>query len=77
MPATMGKRRSKETESDETVKTDRHKNPVVSLRPPPSLRAALERKAQEQRRSLAQTIQLILEKAMEDEGRWSPPGPDA
>jgi hypothetical protein len=51
---------------------DRHKNRVLSLRPPPSMRAALERLAKEQRRSVAQVALLLLERILISEDLWKP-----
>jgi hypothetical protein len=51
---------------------DRHKNRVLSLRPPPSMRAALERLAKEQRRSVAQVALLLLERILVADKLWQP-----
>jgi hypothetical protein len=51
---------------------DRHKNAVVSFRPEPALRAALRAVAARQRRSVAQVVVLLLEKALEADGEWPP-----
>jgi hypothetical protein len=45
---------------------------VLSLRPPPSMRAALERLAKEQRRSVAQVALLLLERILVADKLWQP-----
>ena len=73
MPAIMGKRRKPQ---DDLGWDEGPKGPVVSLRPPAAMRAILERMAREQRRSMAQTIQLLLEEVLASKGLW-PPAPSA
>lgn len=50
--------------------SDRHKGSALGLRVSPELRAVLDSKAIEDRRSVAQTVILLLEQALAREGRW-------
>jgi hypothetical protein len=43
---------------------DRHKHMVLSLRPPPGIRAELERLAEQEERSLAQMALIILREGL-------------
>jgi hypothetical protein len=52
---------------------DRHKYPIVSLRPPEGMRELLKQLAREQRRSVSQTILLLLEEILLQKGKWPPP----
>jgi hypothetical protein len=63
MSATMAKKK----------KTDRHKGVPVLLRVSPDLKEALQRYADEERRSVAQAGALLLEEILEQKGYW-PPG---
>ena len=51
---------------------DRHKNPVISFRPPRSMREAIERLASADRRSLSQMVELLVEAALAARGEWPP-----
>lgn len=51
---------------------DRHKNPVASFRPKPPMRAVLQQLADDERRSVAQIIEILLEEAMTARGLWPP-----
>lgn len=42
---------------------DRHKNTVVSFRPPAEMRARLQELAEQERRSVAQVIEFLIEEA--------------
>jgi hypothetical protein len=48
----------------------------TSLRPLAGMRAVLERLAREQRRSLSQTIELLLEEVLQQRGLYTPPQPE-
>lgn len=63
MPATMGRKK----------KSDRHKGVPVLLRVSPDLKEALQRYADEERRSVAQAGALLLEEILETKGYWPPP----
>lgn len=71
----MARKRTHEPESD--PKADRHKSTVVSFRPEQVVRAVLQGVAESQRRSVAQVVVLLLEKALEADGLWPTAKPDA
>ena len=66
----MARKRTHQPDAD--AGADRHKNTVVSFRPEAALRAALQAVAAEQRRSVAQVVVLLLEKALAADGLWPP-----
>lgn len=66
----MARKRTHQLDAD--AGADRHKNTVVSFRPEHALRAALQAVASAQRRSVAQVVVLLLEKALEADGLWPP-----
>ena len=49
---------------------DRHKDKVMSLRPSADLRAVIQELADDERRSLAQMAEILLEEALKGRGRW-------
>lgn len=51
---------------------DRHRHPLVSFRPDHGIRHALQRLADQQRRSLSQMAVLLLEEALAAKGLWPP-----
>ena len=51
---------------------DRHKHAVLSLRPPPAIRAAVAQMARAERRSLAQAALILLEEALAARGLFPP-----
>lgn len=51
-------------EPNEEPKSDRHKNTVVSFRPPAEMRARLIELAESERRSVAQIIEFLIEEAL-------------
>lgn len=53
---------------DKTKKNDRHKRRLLSARAGPRLWGILEQLAREQRRSIAQTVLLLVESALEQKG---------
>lgn len=52
---------------------DRHKYPLVSLRPPIALRNAVAALAKRERRSLSQMAMILLEEALQGRGLYEPP----
>ena len=67
MFSTMGKKKPPTDAS-----SDRHKYPLLSLRPSDALRAVLVEYARRERRSVSQAIILLLEGALETKGLWPP-----
>jgi hypothetical protein len=53
--------------------SDRHKYPVMSVRPPDPMRRVITELARGERRSLSQTILFLLEEALAARGLWPPP----
>lgn len=74
--ATMAKKRptAEQPSIPETPPGDRHKYPLVSVRPTPALADVLKRLAQEERRSVSQIVVLLLEEALKAKKLWPPPG---
>jgi hypothetical protein len=70
MSATMTKKKPR----PESPAPDRHKAAVISFRPPPAMRAVLESLAAKERRSLSQTIELLVEAELQRRGLYEPEG---
>jgi predicted transcriptional regulator len=51
-----------------------HKDSSLTIRLPLLLKAALERTAETERRSLSQTVGLAIEQYLEVRGEWPPAG---
>lgn len=50
----------------------KNKYSVLSLRPTDTLRAALKRLADKERRTLSKMAEILLERALQQEGCWPP-----
>jgi hypothetical protein len=53
---------------------DRHKNAIVSCRPPAEMRAILLELARQERRTVSQVVQFLLEDALTAKKLWPPTG---
>jgi hypothetical protein len=75
MIATMARKRTQPAKpAPEPVSpaSDRHKVSPISFRPSAGLREVLQRLADKDRRSLSQTIELLLEESLKAKGLYTP-----